>query len=311
MTIAPGVLVEHAQWGRGKVVEQSGAYVFVHFPTQAGSEGGPRKKVQAASAHLRVADVQSDPALDLVKIGPAGKKKTGKGTKPAVVPTLHSLDQAVSWFQTNYPRLFDDPKLREQELDYKRAAHALWRQLFGEERGRRLLAEARFDEIGSGLDRVHHETNIPSRFEIMAAHDGYKDGEGAAALLRATLAFLENPGAVTFQAMASAVGSLPAPENGSRVLTWPNATILPFLADPTRFMVVKPQITRKMARRMDFDILYSSEVTWHCYERVLRLSDVLLERSSRWEPRTTSTCNRSCGSRRTSSSCGAGAVKTV
>ncbi len=43
-------------------------------------------------------------------------------------------------------------------------------------------------------------------------------------------------------------------------------------------MVVKPQITRKMARRMNFDILYSSQVTWHCYERVLQMTEALLGR---------------------------------
>ena len=75
-----------------------------------------------------------------------------------------------------------------------------------------------------------------------------------------------------------AVSSLPAPADGSRVLTWPNVTILPFLAEPTRFMVVKPQITRKMARWMNFDILYSSQVTWHCYERVLQMGEALLDR---------------------------------
>jgi hypothetical protein len=78
--------------------------------------------------------------------------------------------------------------------------------------------------------------------------------------------------------MVAAVASLPAPADGSRVLTWPNVTILPFLADPTRFIVVKPQITRRMARRVGVDILYSSGPTWHCYEAVLRMSEGLLDR---------------------------------
>jgi hypothetical protein len=277
VTLVPGVLVEHTSWGRGKIVEQNGSYVVIHFPNLVNSSDGPRRKVQAGSAHLRVADVQSDPNLDFVKIGPV-RKASGKGSKPLVLPTPHSVEQIVSWFKVEFPGLFQDRDLVRRELDYKRAAHQKWKELFGRKRGRRLIEQGRLEEIGPGLDAIHHETNIPSRFEIMAAHDGYKDPKAATAVLRATLDFLDDPAASSFQSMVSAIASLPAPVDGSRVLTWPNATILPFLADPKRFMVVKPQITRKMAHRMNFDILYSSEVTWHCYERVLRMSEVLLRR---------------------------------
>jgi hypothetical protein len=197
--------------------------------------------------------------------------------KPAPT-TLHTLDQSIAWFRVEYPGLFKDVKLTEHELDYKRAAHERWEELFGRGRGKRLISKGKFDEIGPGLDAIHHATNIPARFEIMAAHDGYKYRQGATRVLRATLEFLDHADAGTFEAMASAVSSLPAPVEGSRVLTWPNVTILPFLADPKRFMVVKPQITRKTARRMNFDILYSSTVNWHCYERVLAMSETLLER---------------------------------
>ena len=273
-----GAIVEHTSWGAGKVVETIGPHLVIHFPSLSGSPGGPRRKIQATSTHLRLASEQSHPELDHVEVGPPGKSKGAKGTKSAPAPTLHTLDQSVSWFQVEYPGLFQDPKLVERELAYKRAAHIRWQMLFGDGRGKRLIEKGDVSEIGSDLDTLHHATNIPSRFEIMAAHDGYKDPKAATAVLSATLAFLEQPDAATFDAMVSAVSSLPAPADGSRVLTWPNVTILPFLAEPTRFMVVKPQITRKMARRMNFDILYSPQVTWHCYDRVLQMSEALLER---------------------------------
>ncbi len=53
----------------------------------------------------------------------------------------------------------------------------------------------------------------------------------------------------TFKAMAEAVSQLPA--DGGKVLTWPIVTLLPFLADPKRFIALKPTNTELMAARMD------------------------------------------------------------
>lgn len=61
-------------------------------------------------------------------------------------------------------------------------------------------------------------------------------------------------------------------------LTWPNVTIVPFLAEPDKFMVLKPEITKRMARRMGFDLLYSSEPTWHTFEALQRMARMLLDR---------------------------------
>ncbi len=183
----------------------------------------------------------------------------------------------MEWFRGAYPRLFADDKLIRHELGYKREASKKFAARFGAGRAATLLRNDQFDEIASGLDELSHATNIPSRFEIMAMHDGLRDRSAAARLMGSRLEFLENPGADSFSRLTDAVGSLPAPEGGSRVLTWPNVTILPFIADPSRFMVMKPQISKKMARRMSFDLLYSSDPTWHCYEALQRMSLALLE----------------------------------
>ena len=56
------------------------------------------------------------------------------------------------------------------------------------------------------------------------------------------------------------------PADGGKVLTWPNVTLLPFLADPTRFMVLKPSSTESMAARMNFDLRYQTVPNWSTYE---------------------------------------------
>jgi hypothetical protein len=279
LILAPGVLVDHTTWGRGKVVELVGAYVTVYFPSLTTSSAGPRRKLQTGATQLSISSVQSDPNLDLVSIGPVrvGKKGAAKA-KATHTQIVHTLEQAVLWFQTAYPTFFQDPDLTEHELVYKRAAHDLWVSAFGEGRAETLLGEQQFPVIAKGLNDLYKATNIPSRYEIMAASDGLKDHAAAARLLRANLAFLARPCPKTFPGLVEAVGSLPAPPGGTRVLTWPNITIVPFLAEPGRFMVVKPEITQLIASRMGVDIFYSSAPTWHSYEAILAMSERLLDR---------------------------------
>ena len=58
-----------------------------------------------------------------------------------------------------------------------------------------------------------------------------------------TLAFIANPGQQTFKAMAEAVSKLPA--DGGKVHTWPIVTLLPFLADPKRFIAAQADQHRR------------------------------------------------------------------
>jgi hypothetical protein len=215
--------------------------------------------------------VQSDPLLDHV----GGKAAPTRSRARKVKPMEHDLPRAIEWFEGEYPGRFADPKLVADELTHKREAHALFADRLGEGRGAALLADGRGDEIGQILDTVWHHTNIPSRFETMAAHDGLKDAAAAARLLEALLGLLDVPGPTAFARLSDAVAKLPAPADGSRVHTWPNVTLLPFLADPARFIVAKPEVTKKIAARMGRDLQYSVAVKWDTYARVLDMSQTL------------------------------------
>jgi hypothetical protein len=76
--------------------------------------------------------------------------------------------------------------------------------------------------------------------------------------------------------MAEAVSQLPA--DGAKVFTWPIVTLLPFFADPTRFLALKPTNTELMAARMSFDLKYDSTPNWETYDHTLRMSQQLLAR---------------------------------
>jgi hypothetical protein len=270
--IGLGTLVEHPVWGRGKAVEVSPSHVVVHFPSLAGSEQGPRRKLQLTAQQLSVSAVQSDPELDAIRTGPARVKKpkgdSGTRGKPSALP----LEHAVARFQAEYPGSFQDPKLVAEELGFKRKAHARFVELLGEGRGRELLRSGASSGISSSLVELYRATHIPSPFERMAACHGLEDGAAATRVLEAALDFVDSPASHAFESLTHAVGSLPTPPRGSRVLTWPNVTLLPFLADPSRFMVLKPAVAQQMAARMGFDLRYSPSPKWQCYEALLRMS---------------------------------------
>jgi len=278
-TIAAGVLLEHTVWGRGKALEVQPPYVTVHFPRLQGTEQGPVRKLQLTAPQLSLSPVQSDPAFDDISL-PSKTRKAVRRPKqpPKPVVAVHTLEQTIAWFENAFPGRFADERLLRDEVTPKRLAHDLFMARFGEGRGARLLEAGSHDVVADGLRDLFKATSIPSRFEVKAATEGLNDGAAAAQVLEALLPFLGAPGAASFDALVKAVGALPAPAGGSRVLTWPNVTMLPFLADPARFMVLKPDISKLAAARLGIDMMYAYPPQWPTYEALLAVSAALLAR---------------------------------
>ena len=275
MDLRIGSLVEHLSWGRGKILALRQPNAEAFFPTLETDAGGPTRMVRLTS--LSLSAVQTDPLLDHV----VGRRPGAKpGTRAKTLPKRpeHNLDQAIEWFEREYPGRFEDERFVRTEITLKRTAHQLYIDKFGYGEGERLLAAGSFAEIGTVLDAIYRATNIPSRFELLAVHKGLKEAAAAAHLLEGLQALLAAPGPQTFARLADAVHALPAPTKGPHVQTWPNVTLLPFLADPTRFIVTKPEVSKQIAGRMGRNLLYSTAVKWDTYDRVLDMSRALLER---------------------------------
>jgi len=117
-----------------------------------------------------------------------------------------------------------------------------------------------------------------SPYEAMAFRDGLiASDKTAAEYFRALFLFVEGgPNQQSFNAFASAVTNLPVQEGRARVATWPVLTLPPFLADPNRFMFLKPEPTQACADRLRFDLLYDSSLRWVTYERLMTMGEILL-----------------------------------
>jgi len=269
-----GILVEHSVWKRGKVIEILSPYAIIHFPALANSPQGPQRKLREDAPQLTKSEVQSDPELDGVETGPAKPKKV---TKRKVKDLSNGIDEAVAWFEQTYPAKFDDEKFVDSDLRNKRAAAEVFHANFGEGRGGALVDQAQHAQIASTLDGIFRATNILSPFEIKAVHKAFvKADEASTKVLGLTLAFMANPAMQSFKHMAEAVSQLPA--DGGKVFTWPIVTLLPFLAEPKRFIALKPTNTELIAARTGTNIKYDTTPNWETYDAVLRMSQSLFER---------------------------------
>ena len=159
----------------------------------------------------------------------------------------------------------------------KRAAQEVFKANFGDGRGAAMVDQGKHAEIAAALDGIFRSTNILSPFEVKAVHKALVKGDEVGdegARHHAGVRRRSRPDDV--QGMAEAVSQLPA--DGGKVLTWPIVTLLPFLADPKRFMALKPTNTELMAARMSFDLKYDSTPNWETYDATLRMAAQLLQR---------------------------------
>ena len=269
-----GILVEHTVWRRGKVIEILSPYAIIHFPALADSPQGPQRKLREDAPQLTKASVQTDPELDGIETGPGKPKKV---SKRKVKDLQNDLDAAVQWFEGHFPAKFEDEKFIDNDLRNKRSAAEVFLANFGEGRGKACVDEGKHAEIAGALDGIYRSTNILSPFEVKAVKKAFaKADEASTKVLGFTLAFVANPGQPTFKAMAEAVSQLPA--DGGKVNTWPIVTLLPFLADPTKYIALKPTNTELIAARMAFDLKYDSTPNWETYDQTLRMAAQLLTR---------------------------------
>ena len=266
-----GLLVSHKTWGLGRVIHSDSEYVWIYFKDIEGRPKDAVKKLKRSVAVLTTAARQSDSALD--NLPPM--VRDGRVEPP---DTLRITErQAVDMFVQQYPR-FDHPKYLERERDYKWEAHRQVAEELLSVRGRRLVADGPPDALVSTLKRLIHRTNLLATQELMALNDAFEDQRAAREFAQAILKLVDEGGEQAFSGLVEATDRLPADAGRARVLTWPIVTILPFLAKPDCHMFLKPKQTQRIAKAFSFDLLYSSHPKWATYDRLLTLSNRLLER---------------------------------
>jgi hypothetical protein len=274
-----GMLVKHPQrqeWGPGRILEVHGRTLTIYFRDAREDKAGEAvKRINLDHATLEVPDEQSDPWLD--SLPPI---KDGKLDLPR---PRWTLTQAIEHFMREFPLGFDDPSYlgdrNTGERQYKWHAHELFVSLLGTGEGNRLLNVGEIQAVTKRALTVIGSVNLLAPQEQMALRDGLRNSNAATEFFRSLFDLLAaaGPEKELFEAYISALNSLPAEEGRARVATWPVLTVLPFLANPQCFMFLKPEVTKRAADTLAFNLQYDSKLNWITYESLLRMSRILMD----------------------------------
>ena len=289
--VTVGSLVVHRNrpdWGPGKVFGLCDGYVLVGFRDVLGPE--KVKRLSRAPMLLASAPAQSDAQLDGWKVqatadcrvdqtAVAGAKKASRPRPPLVAEM--TLEQALDRFRATYPDGFAGPAYCRAERDWKWEKHEEWLSHFS---GHALRDMAGHDPIGAGrlVMSVIQATAAPllhPKGQVSALTHGLEEEGSTRRFLEALADYLDaNPfDATRFKALVDALASLPVARAGARLGSWPNLTVVPFLAQPDRHMFLKPDPTKAFARLLGEDLRYSPSLRADTYQRLMDLSARVLE----------------------------------
>jgi hypothetical protein len=178
-------------------------------------------------------------------------------------------------FELYYPEGFDDETYRVAERAHKERAHLEWQAELGPASLRKLIARGEFRQVADLAVRIESRTNLLFSFEKMALRDAVKTPAGARLFATELYGFLYGPGSPQrrFRDWLQALAELPQP--GSRVLTWPVATVFGFIARPDRHLFLKPRVTRRAAQAYGSALPYASAPSWPLYQELLTFAAVI------------------------------------
>lgn len=288
-TLAVGSFVVHRnlpERGPGKVVCVSDKYARVVFIDDRGARNDMRveksfvEPVETPDDLSRFAGLEVVSTSDCKPVSAPGKSSKGKAGRPPGPPEW-TLAQAVERFLTHYPEGFAGDQYLQAEREWKVAKGARWAELFAEQD---LRAATQQDPQAAGakvMEVVQTKAKDAALLSPVAELPrlSWALQQGAPApFLQALADTLESaqPTQSHFEALVASLDALPTAKEGSRLLSWPVATVVPFLVRPDVHMFLKPQATREAARKLGVELHYDSRPSWQCYERLLSWSQDML-----------------------------------
>jgi hypothetical protein len=270
--IANGSLVKHASLGIGKVVALEATAVHVFFP-QAEKRYAAKLRWPAAKALLTAEGVEPDAWLT----GLTSFALDAKTGRYALAANFLSHTDAIAEFLEAFPRGFDDPAYlvdgggKPERAARWRAASAEWTRTLGDGEGERLLSSGGLREVVGRALRVNRQAACLPRALVEKALD---PGDAAEAFFGALFRLLSAPapGRPRAEELFGATHALGV----GPTLAWPMATLFPFLADPTRHVLMLPRSACGAAARLGCNLRYEPAPNWATYNALRDLSTKLL-----------------------------------
>ena len=190
-------------------------------------------------------------------------------------------------FREIFPRGFADPTYLEWERNYKWAAHEAWQAALGRAEWSRLLETDRHQEIARRIASFYGRSrlNMLALYEWMALREALAEPDGARALAVGLFSLIHGAGAFgdRLEAFTEVVDDVP--QRQTRLAKWPVVTLFPFVAQPRRHLILKPNLMKRAAERFGFDLEYQSRPNARTYAAVMRAVAALWNELGAWRPR--------------------------
>lgn len=269
----------NAGWGAGTVLTVQGERAQVLF-----SQHPARKPVVVPWKSLVVTRAgQWDAAIHAIhgkaSASPIRSSSPGAPKKKRRYSTT-TQDEAVRLFLERFPGGFAGEAFLSEERNYKWAAHLAFTQELGGKKLPKLLSAGKVEDVVHHALHAEQGTNLLSVFEkarlAQALRAETQYAERVFQALADVLAH-EVPEERSFARYLDLLQAVPAKTQGRREITWPIATILPYLASPERHLFLKPVATQAAAERLGIDLQYQAAPNWNTYQRALTLAAELQE----------------------------------
>ena len=209
---------------------------------------------------------------------------------PASAPSTQRLNaRAIAKHKKRFLRFFPDAFLDECYIDWERTykweAHKLFVDLLNREKFKTLLRQREFPEIAQRALQVEARTNFLFSFEKMALRDALRTTDGARIFSEGLFDLLYGSGSrkANFIQWIMSVSELPRKK--SRVLSWPILTFFPFIAQPSKHIILKPTAMIVAANELGYDLDYSSKPCYRTYESLTEFADLTRQYISDLEPK--------------------------
>jgi hypothetical protein len=192
--------------------------------------------------------------------------------------------QAKKKFKHFFPKGFYDETYIDCERNYKWHAHESWTDLLNRNKFSKLLHEKDYDAIVKQAVSIESKTNLLFSFEKMALRDAVK-GHGAKLFSETLFEFIYDKGNLEdrFNAFVKTLSLLPRKQ--TRVVTWPLITVFGFIANPKKYIFLKPRVTIKAAEVFGFPFEYNSKPVWSVYNSYLDFAAEVQKDISEMKPR--------------------------
>ena len=276
--MSTGSLVKHRSLGMGKVVAIEANALHVFFP---GSDTRYAAKLRwpAVSPFLTREDLEPNSWLE----GLTSFSLDAVSGRYALAANFISQDEAVALFLEEHPKGFAEVPparagaLRRDRGARWRAASEEWVNVFGAGQGERYLEDGNYGELSRRALRVAaHAAGIPGMVEVEDLKEAFEPGDVVRHFFDALFGYLSvpSPARARFEKLCAASNALGVPSDSA----WPMATFFPFVAVPTRQMVLVPRSASGGASRLGCDLQYQAAPNWATYSRLRDLSTRLLEK---------------------------------